>query len=104
MDPDNGLYDAACDLVSAAQWADRAVRRDGVEPAIAATLRCVHSTLVALTSACAALSSNDPPGRNGPSRISYLCYAEPPRRARLRERVTPNWACRDLQTRPKPVP
>jgi hypothetical protein len=64
MDPDNGLYDAACDLVAAAQRVDRAVPRDGVDPAIPATLGCLHSTLVALTSACAALSSNDPPGRN----------------------------------------
>jgi hypothetical protein len=45
---------------------DRAVQRDGVEAAIPATLGCLHSTLVALTSACAALSSNDPPGRNAP--------------------------------------
>jgi hypothetical protein len=64
MDPDSGLYDAACDLVAAAQRVDRAVRRDGVEPEIPATLGCLHSTLVGLTSACAALSSNDPPGRN----------------------------------------
>jgi hypothetical protein len=64
MHPDNGLYDAACDLVAAAQRVDRAVRREGVEPAIPATLGCLHSTLIALTSACAALSSNDPPGRN----------------------------------------
>jgi hypothetical protein len=64
MHPDNGLYDAACDLVAAAQRVDRAVRREGVEPTIAATLGCLHSTLIALTSACAALSSNDPPGRN----------------------------------------
>lgn len=64
MHPDDGLYDAACDLVAAAQRVDRAVRREGVEPAIPATLGCLHSTLIALTSACAALSSNDPPGRN----------------------------------------
>jgi hypothetical protein len=64
MDPDNGLYDAACDLGAAARRVDRAVRRDDVEAAIPATLGCLHSTLVALTSACAALSSNDPPGRN----------------------------------------
>ena len=64
MDPDNGLYDAACDLVAAAERVDRAIRRDRVEAALPATLGCLHSTLVALTSACAALSSNDPPGRN----------------------------------------
>jgi hypothetical protein len=64
MDPDNGLFDAACDLLRAAQRLDGAVRRDGVEAAIPATLGCLHATLVALTSACAALSSNDPPGRN----------------------------------------
>lgn len=57
MDPDNGLYDAACDLVAAAQRVDRAVQRDGAEAAIPATLGCLHSTLMALTSACAALSS-----------------------------------------------
>jgi hypothetical protein len=34
MDPDNALYDAACDLVAAASRVDRAVRRDGVEAAI----------------------------------------------------------------------
>jgi hypothetical protein len=48
MDPDNGLYDAACDLVAAAQRVDRAVRHDGVQPAIPAALGCLHSTLVAL--------------------------------------------------------
>jgi len=64
MDPDNGLYDAACHLVAAAERVDRAVRREGVEAAIPAALGCLHSTLVVLTSACAALSSNDPPGRN----------------------------------------
>jgi hypothetical protein len=66
MDPDNGLFDAACDLLRAAQRVDEAVRRDGVEAAIPATLGCLHSTLAALTSACAALSSNDPPGRKEP--------------------------------------
>ena len=64
MDTDNGLDDAACDLVAAARRVDRAVRHDGVEAAMPATLGCLHSTLVALTAACAALSSNDPPGRN----------------------------------------
>ena len=64
MDSDNALYDAACDLLAAAQRVDRAVQRDDVEPAIPATLGCLHSTLVTLTSACAALSNNDPPGRN----------------------------------------
>jgi hypothetical protein len=62
MDPDNGLYDAACDLVAAAQRIDRAVRRDGVEAAIPATLRCLHSTLVALTSACAGRVQQPPAG------------------------------------------
>jgi hypothetical protein len=66
MEPDNALYDAACDLLSAARRMDRAVRPDGVEPAIPATLACLHETLAALTSACAALSTNDPPGRNEP--------------------------------------
>jgi hypothetical protein len=64
MDPDNALYDAAYDLHQAAQRVDRAVRRGGVDAAIPATLGCLHSTLVALTSACAALASNDPPGRD----------------------------------------
>jgi hypothetical protein len=64
MDPDNGLYDAACDLVAAAQRVNRAVQRDGVEAAIPATLGCLHSTLVSLMSACAALSSNETLGRN----------------------------------------
>jgi hypothetical protein len=64
MEPDNALYDATCDLLSAARRLDRAVQRDGVEPAIPATLGCLHATLAALTSACAALSTNDPPGRN----------------------------------------
>jgi hypothetical protein len=66
MGPDNALSDAASELLAAAQRMDRAVRRDGVEPAIPATLGCLHSALVALTSACAALSSNNPPGRNEP--------------------------------------
>jgi hypothetical protein len=66
MGPDNALYDAASDLLAAAQRMDRAVRRNGVEPAIPATLGCLHSALGALTSACAALSSNTPPGRNEP--------------------------------------
>jgi hypothetical protein len=66
MDSDNALYDAACDLLSAARRIDRAVQRDGVEPAIPATLGCLHAALAALTSACAALSTNDPPGRNEP--------------------------------------
>jgi hypothetical protein len=34
MEPDNALYDAASDLLAAAQRMDRAVQRDGVEPAI----------------------------------------------------------------------
>jgi hypothetical protein len=66
MEPDNALYDAACDLLSAARRMDRAVRRDGVEPSIPAMLGCLHATLAALTSACATLSTNDPPGRNEP--------------------------------------
>jgi hypothetical protein len=64
MDPDNALYDTAYDLLQAAQRVDRAVRRGGVEAAIPATLGCLHSTLVALTSACAALSNDVPPGRD----------------------------------------
>ena len=66
MAPDNALYDAACDLLSAARRMDRAVQHEGVEPAIPATLGCLHATLAVLTSACAALSTNDPPGRNEP--------------------------------------
>jgi hypothetical protein len=66
MEPDNALYDAACDLLSAARRVDRAVQQEGVEPAIPATLGCLHATLAVLTSACAALSSKDPPGRNEP--------------------------------------
>jgi hypothetical protein len=30
MEPDNALYDATCDLLSAARRMDRAVQRDGV--------------------------------------------------------------------------
>jgi hypothetical protein len=96
MDPDNGLFDAACDLLWAAQRVDRAVRRDGVEAAIPATLGCLHSTLAALTSACAALSSNDPPGRNEALEDLVFVCAEPPRRATLRERAPPNLASSDL--------
>jgi hypothetical protein len=81
MHPDNRLYDAACDLVAAAERVDRAVRREGVEPTIPPTLGCLHSTLVARTSACAALSSNDPPGRNGALEDLVLCFAGPRWRA-----------------------
>jgi hypothetical protein len=66
MEPDNALYDAAFDLLWAARRMDRAVQRDGVEPAIPATLGCLHATLAALTSACATLSANDSPDRNEP--------------------------------------
>jgi hypothetical protein len=45
MEPDNALYDATCDLLSAARRMDRAVQHDGVEPAIPATLGCLHATL-----------------------------------------------------------
>jgi hypothetical protein len=66
MASDNVLYDAACDLRSAARRIDRAMQRDGLEPAIPAMLGCLHATLAALTSACATLATNHPPGRNEP--------------------------------------
>jgi hypothetical protein len=66
MEPDNALYDAACDLLLAARRVDRAAQCDGVGPAIPATLGCLQVTLAALTSACAVLATNDPPGRNEP--------------------------------------
>jgi hypothetical protein len=99
MEPDNALYDAACDLLWAARRMDRAVQRDGVEPAIPAMLGCLHATLAALTSACATLSSNDAPGRNEP--LEDLVFAL--RRAAAASdaaRAAAGTPCRDIRARP----
>jgi hypothetical protein len=81
MEPDNALYDAACDRLSAARRMDRAVRRDGVEPAIPAMLGCLHATLAALTSASPRYPATTRRAGMSPSRTSYSSFAEPPRHA-----------------------
>ncbi|MEA2180404.1 MAG: hypothetical protein QOF29_3458 [bacterium] len=58
MDPDNQLYDAACELLAAAQRLTRASHRRGVEPAVPATIGCIESALDALAVACAGLQSD----------------------------------------------
>jgi hypothetical protein len=55
MDPDNELYDAACDVLAAAQRLSRAAAAERVEPAVPATLDCIAASLGALMVGCAAL-------------------------------------------------
>jgi hypothetical protein len=52
MDPDNELYDAACELVAAAQRVQEAFVRQGVAPALPASLGCIESSLTSLAAAC----------------------------------------------------
>jgi hypothetical protein len=56
MDPDNELYDAACDLLAAAERVRQASGGTGIAPAVPATLGCVESALAALAEACTALA------------------------------------------------
>jgi hypothetical protein len=51
MDPDNELYDAASELVTAAERLLRASRRDGVDAAVAATLGCLSTSVGMLQTA-----------------------------------------------------
>jgi hypothetical protein len=55
MDPDNELYDAACEVLAAAQRLSRAAAAERIEPAVPATLGCIAASLGALTVTCAAL-------------------------------------------------
>lgn len=56
-EPDNELYDAACDLLGAAQRLTRAARGGDVERAVPATLGCLEATLSALDVAWATLET-----------------------------------------------
>ena len=61
MDPDNELYDAACELLVAAQRLCRAAAAERVEPAVPATLGCIATSLGALTVGCATLGRDAGP-------------------------------------------
>lgn len=58
MDPDNELYDAACDLLAAAQRLNRASRGPDLERALPATFGCLAATLGALCAASSALQAH----------------------------------------------
>jgi hypothetical protein len=53
--PENELYDAACELLAAAQRFRRAAAAGRVEPVIPAALGCVAASLDSLTAGCALL-------------------------------------------------
>jgi hypothetical protein len=59
MDPDNDLYDAACELLEAAQRFDHASRGDGLDGVVPGTIGCVESSLGALARAIEALQIVD---------------------------------------------
>ena len=61
MDPDNKLYDAACEVLAAAQRLSRAAAAERVEPAVPATLGCIATSLGALTVGCATLGRDAGP-------------------------------------------
>jgi hypothetical protein len=61
MDPDNELYDAACEMLATAQRLSRAAER--VEPAVPATLGCIAASLGALTVGCAAVGRDARPSQ-----------------------------------------
>jgi hypothetical protein len=63
MDPDNELYDAACELLVAAQRLNRAAAAARVDPAVPATLGSIAASLGALTVACAALDRQAGPAQ-----------------------------------------
>jgi hypothetical protein len=63
MEPDNELYDAACDVLLAAQRLSRAAAVERVEPAVPATLGCIAAGLGALTVSCAALGRHATPAQ-----------------------------------------
>jgi hypothetical protein len=66
MDPDNELYDAACELFAATQRLSEATAAEHVEPAVPATLGCIEASLGALTVACAALGRDVSASQRGP--------------------------------------
>jgi hypothetical protein len=63
MDPDNELYDAACEVLAAAQRLSRAAAAERVEPAVPATLGCIAASLGALTVGCAAVGRDAGPSQ-----------------------------------------
>lgn len=63
MDPENELYDAACEVLVAAQRLSRAAAAERVGPAVPATLGCIAASLGALTVAAAALSRSAGPSQ-----------------------------------------
>jgi hypothetical protein len=63
MDPDNDLYDAACDMLAAGQRLSHAAAADGVAPTLPATLGCIAASLGALTVGCAVLGSDARPSQ-----------------------------------------
>ena len=72
MDPDNELYDAACELLQAAQRVDHASQGEGLHGVVPGTIGCVESSLGALARAIEArqISVSDAPARG--SRISSV--------------------------------
>jgi hypothetical protein len=58
MSPDNELYDAACELLAAAQRMSDAAADEHIGPAMPAALGCMAAALGALTVGCAAMSRN----------------------------------------------
>jgi hypothetical protein len=63
MDPDNELYDAACEMLATAQRLSRAAAAERVERAVPATLGCIAASLGALTVGCAALGRDARPSQ-----------------------------------------
>jgi hypothetical protein len=55
MDPDNELFDAACDVLDRARRLRAAAADPGAAPAVPATLGCLSSALGELAAACAGL-------------------------------------------------
>ena len=56
-DPANDLYDRACDLLASGQALRAAAQRDGHQPALAAALGCIESTLREISASCVLLSA-----------------------------------------------
>jgi hypothetical protein len=63
MDPDGELYDAACEVLGAAQRLSRAAAGERVAPAVPATLGCIAASLGALTVGCASLGRDAGPSQ-----------------------------------------
>lgn len=75
MDAESTLYDAACDLLDAAQRLVQAAAHPEVDRAVPATIGCIEASLASLSDACGALTHPSAPGPVDDASLAELAAA-----------------------------